>query len=144
MAVLGAVVNGPGLHDAVLGWPLFLPFGQQYIWGYTLVDLFWFLVICAITQGGGVKRFFSTEVLDYLGKRSYSTYIVHYPILSFTAPLWLKSQALLGETAGTLVFAAPFLAAVFFVANLSYRFIETPMLKLKDRFDTFRRPDAVP
>jgi peptidoglycan/LPS O-acetylase OafA/YrhL len=142
LLAIGFAVNGWfGMHTLSLGWPLFLPHGAQYLWGYSLIDFYWFMVILAILEPGPVKRFFSMRVFDYLGKRSYSTYIVHFPILAAMLPLWDAARGHLG-TAGTLLFAVPYLAVVFTTSGLTYRFIEKPMSELKDRFRASRKPGA--
>ncbi len=148
--VLGGLVNGIsvipeqwGATSLVLGWPLFLPDGHQYVWGYSIVDFFWFQIICAIVHGGAIKRFFTINILDWMGKRSYSTYIFHFPLLALTVPLWNRSMNLLGDQLGTLAFSVAFVPLALGVAALSYRFIEMPMLKFKDHFATdATRPPA--
>jgi peptidoglycan/LPS O-acetylase OafA/YrhL len=141
---LGFAVNGAwGMKTLSFGWPLFMPRALQWAWGYTVIDLFWFVVICAILAGGGVTRFFSTRVLDFLGKRSYSTYIVHFPILALLLPFWQAAQARFGIYPGTLLFALPYLAVVFAVSSTTYRFIELPISELKERFRASRKPAPV-
>lgn len=139
--IMGAAVNGlggiPGDQHArtlVLGWPLYMAHGYQYVWGYTLVNIFWFMIISSIVHGGVIKRFFSIRGLDFLGKRSYSTYILHYPLLALSYPVWHSLTDAFGRLWGTLVFLPPFLIATISCASLSYRFIEMPSLNLKERF----------
>lgn len=137
MAVLGVLANGGlQLEGLALGWPLFMPWGGQYVWGYTLIDLFWFLVIASIVRGGTLRRFFSVNALDWVGKRSYSIYIIHFPILALFLPLWERCTAAFGQVPGTLLFCLPYLPLVLAISALSFRYVETPMLKLKDRFAT--------
>lgn len=130
---LGAVDWDPHAMPLTLGWPLYMPDGFQYIWGYTLVNLFWFVIICSILTEGPVKQFFSIRILDFLGKRSYSTYIIHFPILALIVPIWHDSQEMFGEMLGTFIILPPYLLVVFVLADLTYRFIELPMLDLKER-----------
>ncbi len=140
---LGLAVNGWfGMNTLSLGWPVFMPNGYQYAWGYTVVGFFWFMVICSILGGGAIYRFFSNAVLDYLGKRSYSTYIVHFPLLALMDPLWKMSIAMAGKWLGTGLFAVPYLAVVFLVAAITYRYIEMPMNTMKDRFRASRKPEG--
>ncbi|HVT34308.1 MAG TPA: acyltransferase [Nevskiaceae bacterium] len=141
---LGLLLNqGMDISPSALGWPLFLPAAYQYTWGYSVVDLFWALTIAAIVGGSGaVKKLYTLPLLDYLGKRSYSTYIVHFPLLALMNPLWQKSMNLLGDLPGTAAFAVPYLAIVFAVSGLSFRYVETPISELKDRFSTSRRKAA--
>lgn len=136
----GFAVNGLfGMRALSLGWPLFLPHGYQYTWGYTVVNGFWFLVICAILAGGPVRQFFRWPLLDYLGKRSYSTYILHFPLLALMEPAWLWLMQATGTLPGTFLFAVPYLAVVFGCSALTFRWIETPINGLKDRFRASRK-----
>jgi peptidoglycan/LPS O-acetylase OafA/YrhL len=145
LLALGFAVNGRfGMATLSLGWPLFMPLGHQYIWGYTLVNLLWFGVICAILAGGATQRFFSIPLLDYLGKRSYSTYIIHFPLLAFMWPLLATLQNRFGAMPGTLLFCVPYLSAVFSISAGTFRFIEMPMTQLKERFSASRRPAPDP
>jgi peptidoglycan/LPS O-acetylase OafA/YrhL len=132
---VGLLVNGSfGMDRLSFGWPLFMPRAHQYAWGYTLVNFFWFLVICAILAGGRIQRFFSLPVLDYLGKRSYSTYIIHYPVLGAFSAWWEGLLHAHGFLIGTAIFVPPYLAVVFALSAASYRFIEMPCNQLRDRF----------
>jgi peptidoglycan/LPS O-acetylase OafA/YrhL len=144
LLALGFAVNGfDSFGTLALGWPLFLGHGGQYTWGYTLIDLFWFVVIAAILSSTGVvKRVFTLPLFDYLGKRSYSTYIVHFPILALTESYWHGAMHHLGTLAGTLAFAVPYLAVVFTISGLCFRFIEMPMSELKERFRASRKAAA--
>jgi peptidoglycan/LPS O-acetylase OafA/YrhL len=142
---VGFAVNGSyGMNTLSLGWPLFMPNAQQYAWGYTIINLIWFAVICAILTGGPIKRFFCRPVLDYLGKRSYSTYLLHFPLLAIMQPLLSIAIDVLGRIPGTLAFAVPYLAVVILVSDLTYRHIEVPINSLKDRFHASRKPARVP
>ncbi|MEQ1438031.1 acyltransferase [Fontimonas sp. SYSU GA230001] len=139
LAVGFAVNGGYGMEALSMGWPLFMPHGQQYAWGYTVINVVWFTVICAILTGGPIKRFFCLGVLDYLGKRSYSTYLLHFPMLVLMQPLLNTAIAMFGRVPGTLLFAVPYLAAVVLASDLTYRHIEVPINALKDRFHASRK-----
>jgi peptidoglycan/LPS O-acetylase OafA/YrhL len=60
--------------------------------------------------------------LVYLGRRSYALYIWHYPISKWTQDLSMGEQLLLG---------VPLSLAV---AELSYRLVERPAMRMKGRF----------
>ncbi len=140
---LGLLVNlgASNLPMSTLGWPLFLPNGYQYVWGYTLVNAFWWLVIAAILgHQGWVRRLFTLPLLDYLGKRSYSTYVLHFPLLAVAHPLLELATASLGRLPGTAAFSIPYLLVVFLLSDLSYRYIEMPMNALKERFSSSAAP----
>lgn len=144
LLVVGVLVNGPGLGANYvggpilsLGWPLMMPRSFQFIWGYSLVNLFWLLTILAIINPANPGGLFRWPLLDWLGKRSYSTYIVHYPILFGLFPLWDYCRQLTGQTQlGTLLLMLVYLPLTFLVAHLSYLHVELPLLTLKERYST--------
>lgn len=144
LLALGMAVNGPGLGPAYpggpvlsLGWPLMMPRGLQYVWGYSLVNLFWVLTILAIVNPANPGAPFQWRLFDWLGKRSYSSYLVHYPILLAMFPLWGWCQELTGgRLSGTLLLMTVYLPLTFAVADFTYRYIELPTLQLKERFST--------
>jgi peptidoglycan/LPS O-acetylase OafA/YrhL len=141
MLAAGMAFNGVGLAAptpsatyGILGWPMFLPNAGQSVWGYTVLDFFWFQVVAAILWVPAVRRCFSLRALEFLGKVSYAAYIVHYPILGLYAPLWWHLIRHFGRIGGTLTLLPVYLPTIIAVAAFSHRFIEAPALRLKDRF----------
>jgi peptidoglycan/LPS O-acetylase OafA/YrhL len=69
--------------------------------------------------------------MRYLGKISYGLYIYHLPIIWFALDiqeLGLK-ESIVKPTATIIAFFGTLL-----IASITYRFMEKPLLKLKDRF----------
>ena len=94
-----------------------------YRGGTVLAAVLSVVLIAACVQPDGVlARVFSWQPLVWLGQRSYSIYLWHYPLFALMNPV--------GD-----VSAKPWwvyvveCAAVLAVAELSYRFIETPFRK---------------
>lgn len=93
----------------------------------------------AVRNTGKILTFiFSTRVLVYLGKISYSLYVFHWFLIILLVPklktlitAYLKIDSLL--TAYTLCFLITFL-----VSALSYRYFEKPIIRLKRRFSYSR------
>lgn len=143
MLVLGMVINGPGLTVEAttstylsLGWPRTMPDHAQYIWGYSLINLFLFLFISNVVyEDGGLRHFFRKPALEYFGVRSYSTYIVQFPLLGLCLPL---VEQLINHfshrVVALLVFSAGFIPLNVAIAHLTYRFIELPAIRLKKHF----------
>ncbi len=76
--------------------------------------------------GGALARLLSTPAADYLGKISYSTYILHVPVL-----WWYGRWALHGRLYGTLHISRPLAAVVYLtlvvaVSAVSFRWVEMP------------------
>ncbi|MBC1245433.1 acyltransferase family protein [Listeria booriae] len=69
-----------------------------------------------------LSKLFSFKPLRWIGTRSYGIYLWHYPIITLTTPI---------TEVGTpnLMRAALQVAATFIIAELSYRFVETPIRK---------------
>jgi peptidoglycan/LPS O-acetylase OafA/YrhL len=68
-----------------------------------------------------------------MGKISYGLYLYHLPLLELMRWLGKKAAAATGADV-SWTFVVLKLAAFFLVAELSWRFIESPILKLKDRY----------
>jgi peptidoglycan/LPS O-acetylase OafA/YrhL len=71
-----------------------------------------------------LRRFLGRKPFAYIGRRSYGIYLYHYPILEILAA---HSHARRIERSGLM------LIITIVVAITSYRFIELPFLRLKDR-----------
>ncbi len=101
--------------------------------GFLLVDLATILVIAAaVHPSSDVGRALGWKPLQWIGVRSYSLYLWHYPIFCITRPgldihrlgIWFLSI----KFAGWPVFVFR-LALSFAAAELSFRFVETPIRK---------------
>ncbi|MDQ1458667.1 MAG: hypothetical protein QOI08_151 [Actinomycetota bacterium] len=101
--------------------------------GFLLIDLATLLVIAAaVHPASDVGRALGWRPLQWIGLRSYSLYLWHYPIFCVTRPgldihrigIWFLSF----KYAGWPVFVIR-LALSFGAAELSFRFVETPIRK---------------
>ena len=95
----------------------------QYRGGTLLCSILTLMVIAACVQPQGmVARALSAEPLVWIGKRSYSIYLWHYPLLLLMNPV-----ANINDTPWWQYILQVLL--VIAVAECSYRFIETPFRK---------------
>jgi peptidoglycan/LPS O-acetylase OafA/YrhL len=87
------------------------------------------------TERSLLHRFLSLSWLRYTGKISYGLYLLHMPIFLLVADLARRHKPLTDSLAlnSALGVAAQF-SIVFVVASLSWRFLETPILRLKEYF----------
>ncbi|WP_239254828.1 acyltransferase family protein [Listeria ilorinensis] len=69
-----------------------------------------------------LSRVFSFRPLRWIGTRSYGIYLWHYPIITLTTPV-----AEIGHP--SLIRSLLQVAATFIIAELSFRFLETPIRK---------------
>lgn len=90
-----------------------------------LVCLFPFLTVCTIVVCLTSRTVLSGRIFQYFGKRSYSIYMVHMPLI-------LLIMSLPGSAAlqGNVLLKAGAIAVTIVIADLIHRFIELPAMKL--------------
>jgi peptidoglycan/LPS O-acetylase OafA/YrhL len=100
------------------------------------------VIVTALVAGasaGVLGRIFVSKPAVYVGRRSYGLYLWHYVIFSVVAALQapytgvLPANAGLNDLTSAVVLGAE-VTLSFVLAELSYRFIELPALRLKRRF----------
>lgn len=110
---------------AVLGWPLL----HAHLAMVALVGA------CVIRPDHGLRRPLELRSVAHVGLVSYGVYLVNVPVIVATRKVLGPASA-----SAPLVFAVGLTASVA-VATLTYRFVETPFLRLRDRL---RRPRRSP
>lgn len=134
--LLGAVACGAGYVSTWLAIRQFNPldFGYaagmrdayQYIWGYTLVNLFFACLTLHVRDRKFLPQIFEHPVLDYLGRISYGLYVYHFGIIFvvknalYEWPEFVRVPLSLGLTIA--------------VSALSYALLEKRFISLKDRY----------
>jgi peptidoglycan/LPS O-acetylase OafA/YrhL len=126
---------------SALGFPYPLANGFKQIWGYSLLDYFFAILIFSVVNEGLFIRILETRFMRYLGKISYGLYVYHFPVIWFVArirDLGVSDEAIAKPL--TLLISFPL---TLLIASLSYRYIEQPILELKDRWFSLRarQPD---
>ena len=107
----------------------------SYYGGILLISVISLVAIAGLIPDGTLaSRALSAKPLVWLGQRSFAIYVWHYPIVELMQP---RNATMLPWWIYILE-----LAIIFVIADLSYRFIETPMLK--DGFSAFKEPEADP
>jgi peptidoglycan/LPS O-acetylase OafA/YrhL len=103
--------------------------------GYTLIDLFAGIVILLSLQPAGtLYRMLTIKPLRRLGQMSYGFYVFHdIPHLAYGL---LVDRVLpnISDAASSDITAAVALAGTLLLSYLSFRFFESPFLRLKERF----------
>jgi peptidoglycan/LPS O-acetylase OafA/YrhL len=115
---------------ASLGWPITMPYGDKFIWGYTVVNGVCALLLYGVINHGWLTRLLEWSPLRYLGKISYGLYVYHFAIIWLMGTLFNLN---LSEPFPPLQAAITFVI-VWAVAALSYQWMEKPIMDLKDRF----------
>jgi peptidoglycan/LPS O-acetylase OafA/YrhL/CubicO group peptidase (beta-lactamase class C family) len=124
--VAGRLLDGAGLIAlAGLGVAYALVNEQDpllYRGGFTLVALATAVVVAACTHSRAtlLPRLLGLAPLRWIGQRSYGIYLWHWPIFMLTRPM-------IDVPFDGPVFTALRFAAVLLLAELSFRFVETPV-----------------
>lgn len=121
-----------------LGYDLSMPYAYQFLWGYSLLNIGFALLIQRVARASFGNALLEWHPVRYLGRISYGLYIVHFPVIFLVqATLFMWGWA-------PDSIAVPFIALGFSIAlaAASYRFVEAPLLARKDRL--FPRERATP
>lgn len=108
--------------------------GNDLIFGYSSVAIGFagLLLLLLMKEGSMLAAAFSLRPLRYLGRISYGIYLLHDSVFSVLARIPL--QRIVGSVAESWLFMISLrLGVSICVAALSYRFFESPILRLKDR-----------
>lgn len=81
---------------------------------------------------GVLTRWPTNRAIEYLGRISYSLFLIHFPVLIVVATFWVQHEwtSSTGAVAGLIVAYLASLAA----ATMFYRFIEAPVTRWSRRF----------
>jgi peptidoglycan/LPS O-acetylase OafA/YrhL len=104
--------------------------------GYTILGiLFGSVLILCLQPGSWVSRLSSTDFLRVFGKYSYGFYLYHFPLLSVLGPMRTFFVARTHSYAlGGVIHLSLCLLVNLLVAVASFHWIESPILRWKDRF----------
>lgn len=134
---LGVMVHH-GLRDRKSGlvfglYVLLMLAALAYDWRWRLVtSLVAGLVLFCGGKLGLMQRWPSSRAVHYLGRASYSLFLVHFPVLLVVATVWAQQERTTpwdGLTAFLTAYAASLV-----VADLFYRAVEMPAARLNRRF----------
>jgi peptidoglycan/LPS O-acetylase OafA/YrhL len=108
--------------------------GSNVVFGFTSLAVAFSGLLLFLLDGESsvLGRIFSFRPVRYVGKISYGIYLLHDGIFSLLARL--SRHSFLGAFGGSWIFAVPLrIGATICIAALSYRFFESPILRIKDR-----------
>ncbi len=117
---------------SALGFPYPLANAMKQVWGYSLLAYLFAVLIYTVVREGLFISLLQTKILQYLGKISYGLYVYHFPVIWFVARI--VGDAGVQENFLNHVIAVLSFVVTLLIASASYRFIERPIIDLKDRF----------
>ena len=117
-----------------LGYTEFMKDSYKYVWGYSLFNLMFALILVAVRERRFLPQLMEHRALAYLGTISYGLYVYHFPIV-------FAFQRLDNIVPGPLLILLK-LAITIIVAGLSYHLMEKRFLRLKDRHFSKVAPTA--
>lgn len=103
-----------------------------HVWRYTLLNLVFASLILVLVSGrdkANPGKFFEQSWLVRIGKVSYGMYIFHWAVFVYLFAGFLRDK---GVWMRVLLFL-PYLGIVYIMAEISYRFVESRFLLLKNR-----------
>lgn len=121
--------------STALGFPWPLSKDLKQVWGYSYLNYICVLLIYLVVKEKFFLRVLDNKFLSYLGKISYGLYVYHFGIVWFVRRI--RDFGIPEPIAKplTLVISA---VLVYIVASLSYKYLEKPILDLKDRYFPLR------
>jgi len=98
-----------------------------------LATVTFFLLLSTLTGWKGFAGIVvNNRIIQYFGKISYGIYLYHKPVPFFTSVLFSKLGIV---TKSSIILICSYVLITLTVSAISYKFIETPFLKLKEKFD---------
>ncbi len=111
--------------------------GTAATWTYAAVALGWSFALLKLTRRTWSSERPTLKATVWMGRRSYGIYVYHWPLVVFGA--WLGSVTAIPPA----VIGIVLLGLLLVVSEASFRWFESPFLRLKARFsrdpDTLRR-----
>lgn len=124
--------RGHGAFIASFGYSMYLLPGYGFVWGYSLLNVLFVLGLVCALQGVWPSRVLQTRCFVWMGKISYGIYVYHLPLLILSGFLLAKLGVDVYGPLRPLYFLA-WVVTVGIVSDQSFRWLETPFLKLKKR-----------
>jgi peptidoglycan/LPS O-acetylase OafA/YrhL len=127
---------------ATLGYELPLTGAFKEVWGYSLLNYLFAILIYCVVKTKLFQSDLSGSILGYLGKISYGLYVYHFFTIAVVVAL-LKQYGQPYTLGSPWVFWIALITTIV-VASLSYFLLEKPILNLKSRFFTISSSTPTP
>jgi len=126
------------------GYPSLFADGSLAIWGYSMFNILWAILISAVAQRQCFPALFENRLLSHIGKVSYGMYIFHMPVFGWFFVLSLSYPLPIPEPYKTPVAVLLNILVTYGLAVLFFYSLEKPLLNLKDRYFAYKRKDVSP
>lgn len=131
------IIDGIGIFGLLSTCLLFFFVNDNSNWiyngGFYLISvLALFIILSAVHPSGRFAKALGNPLFVYIGKRSYSLYLWHFPVISFVHSYFVD-----GQIPFYVYFIDIILTLIF--AELSYRYVEQPFRKQGFKAFTFNR-----
>ncbi|SRR5581483_4774283 len=117
---------------ATLGYELPLIGAYKEVWGYSLLNYLFAILIYCIVRTKLFQSDLSGSILSYLGKISYGLYVYHFFTTAVVVAV-LKKHSLPYTFGSPGVFWIALITTII-ISTISYHFVEKPILNLKSRY----------
>ena len=91
-------------------------------------------LVCIVSQLEKPVINLENKMCDFIGKISYGIYVIHPLLIFCLSALYRKTGVQLSGIAATILIYCVVTAATVLIAWFSYRFVESPFLRLKNKF----------
>lgn len=115
-----------------LGFPFPIANGYKQVWGYSLLNYFFAVTIYAVAREGLFNHFLELKWMRHLGKTSYGLYVYHFGLIFFAGRI--RDVMSVTYDQAQFLTAALALVGTILLASLSFKYIEKPILNLKDKY----------
>jgi len=121
----------------MLGKPEIITMGNQYLYVIPLVNIIcFFLVLCPVKGKPLLNWLFENKWMVNFGKVTYAVYVFHFSFmllfLKFVTKLLGTGQSNINPLLHIPIFIA-YLIALYYISVFSFKYIEGPFLKLKNK-----------
>lgn len=102
-----------------------------------------FSILCA-SQAAQPSRLFANQFLEYAGERSFSIYLLHPLVIVYLKPLYLRLYDYFNPSIGDYAYficLAAVLGVLIPLAELTYRFIEVPGIRIGSKLNKRTRTE---
>ncbi|SCS54075.1 acyltransferase family protein [Staphylococcus caeli] len=124
---LRTIIDSMGGFGMIILLLLFIKVDDNSDWiyngGFYLISgITLFVIMSAVHPSGYFAKMLGNALFIYIGKRSYSLYLWHFPVISFIHSYFVDGQMPIYVYAIDIIFTVVF-------SEISYRYIETPFRK---------------